>query len=511
MKFIRKFLFHRSTFIFFALLIQLGTLIGVILRFSNYFVFFYGISISISIVVIINILNNQTKPAYKIPWIILILIFPIFGGLIYVLFGRYKLNKRLKKKMRSIETKMIDALLAHDYVLEDIELQNEVAANQSKYIRNYAYCPPYTNTVLEYFPIGEKKFIKLKEELKKAEYFIFLEYFIIEEGFMWNSILEILKDKASQGVDVRVIYDDVGCLLTLPYGYDKKLRGMGIQCCIFNPLLPLLSMGINHRDHRKIAVIDGHTGFTGGINLADEYINQYEKYGHWKDAAIMVKGEAVWSLTVMFLSMWDYLKEINEDFLQFKYKANINEIYSHDGFIQPFTDNPLDDEPVGEIVYLNLINKSRKTVYITTPYLIIGNEMTTALSSAAKSGIDVRIITPHKADKWYIHPVTRSYYKPLIESGVKIYEYLPGFIHSKTFIVDDEYGVVGTINMDYRSLNLHFECGVWMFQCSSILDIKKDFLDTLELCKRITMEDIEDTPWYKALMVKILRVFEPLM
>ena len=511
MKFIRKFLFHRSTFIFFALLIQLGTLIGVILRFSNYFVFFYGISISISIVVIINILNNQTKPAYKIPWIILILIFPIFGGLIYVLFGRYKLNKRLKKKMRSIETKMMDALLAHDYVLEDIELQNEVAANQSKYIRNYAYCPPYTNTVLEYFPIGEKKFIKLKEELKKAEYFIFLEYFIIEEGFMWNSILEILKDKASQGVDVRVIYDDVGCLLTLPYGYDKKLRGMGIQCCIFNPLLPLLSMGINHRDHRKIAVIDGHTGFTGGINLADEYINQYEKYGHWKDAAIMVKGEAVWSLTVMFLSMWDYLKEINEDFLQFKYKANINEIYSHDGFIQPFTDNPLDDEPVGEIVYLNLINKSRKTVYITTPYLIIGNEMTTALSSAAKSGIDVRIITPHKADKWYIHPVTRSYYKPLIESGVKIYEYLPGFIHSKTFIVDDEYGVVGTINMDYRSLNLHFECGVWMFQCSSILDIKKDFLDTLELCKRITMEDIEDTPWYKALMVKILRVFEPLM
>lgn len=512
MKFIKKFLFHRITFLAVAILIQLLVLIGVILRFNNYFVLFYGVSILISMISVLGIINNHINPAYKIAWIIPILLFPVFGGLFYIFFGGNKMGKRAKRKMKSIVNKTRKALPPQELILEEIEAQNQAAANQSRYIQNYAYCPPYINTTTEYLSIGEKKFERLKSELRRAERYIFLEYFIIEEGLMWDSILDILAEKASKGVDVRVIYDDVGCLLTLPYRYDKKLEEMGIKCYVFNPLIPILSPSLNNRNHRKIAVIDGHTGFTGGINLADEYINRFEKHGHWKDSAIMLKGEAVWSMTVMFLSMWGYLSGTEEDFEQFK-PDNLLLENSKDkkGYVQPFADNPLDDETVGEIVYLNLINKARKYVYITTPYLIIDNEMVTALSAAAKGGVDIRIITPHCADKWYVHAVTRSYYKVLIENGVKIYEYTPGFIHSKTYVSDDEYGVVGTINMDFRSLYLHFECGVWMYDCISISEMKSDFLNTLQICKEVTIEELRDVKWYKALGRSILRAFAPLM
>jgi len=464
-------------------------------------------------VAVLGIINNHINPAYKIAWIIPILLFPIIGGIFYIFFGGKKLGKRARNKMRSIEDKTRKVLASQQSVLEEVALQNQIAANQSRYLQAYAHFPPYCNTTTKYFPSGELKFEKLKEELKKAEYYIFLEYFIIEEGEMWNSILDILIEKASEGVDVRVIYDDAGCLFTLPYRYDARLEKLGIKCCVFNPLTPLLSPMINNRDHRKITIIDGHTAFTGGANLADEYINKVEKYGHWKDSAIMLKGEAVWSMTVMFLSMWDYLREIEEDLEGFKYNDKLLDVNSKngDGYIQPFADSPLDDETVGEIVYLNLINKARKYVYITTPYLIISNEMVTALTSAAKGGVDIRIITPHCADKWYVHAVTRSYYSILIKSGVKIYEYLPGFIHSKNYISDDDYGVVGTINMDYRSLYLHFECGVWMYDSNTIMDMKEDFVNTLKVCKEITMEDFEDIKWYRSLRNSVLRLFSPLM
>ncbi|AKL96094.1 phospholipase D/transphosphatidylase [Clostridium aceticum] len=512
MKFVKKFVLHRITLLVIAVLLQLGVLISVISKFNDYFIFFYGGSILISIAVVLGIINNHTNPSYKIAWIIAILLFPIFGGLFYIFWGRNKLSKRAKHKMKSIADRTKKALPPQESIIRELEEENEIAANQSRYIQNYGYYPPYHNTVSEYLPIGEIKFEKLKEELRKAEHYIFVEYFIIEEGIMWDSILDILVEKASKGVDVRVIYDDAGCLFTLPYRYNKKLEKMGIKCCVFNPLVPLLSPMLNNRDHRKITIIDGHTGFTGGINLADEYINKFQKHGHWKDSAIMLKGEAVWSMTVMFLSMWDYIRGIAEDFQQFK-PITLPQVKLRNGlgYIQPFSDSPLDEETVGEIVYLNLINKARKYVYITTPYLIIDNEMVTALTSAAKGGVDIRIITPHCADKWYVHAVTRSYYRVLIESGVKIYEYTPGFIHSKTYISDDEYGVVGTINMDYRSLYLHFECGVWMYNCSGVMEMKKDFLDTLKLCRKITLEDLQNVKWHKAVGSSILRVFAPLM
>lgn len=511
LKFIRKYLFHRVTIVSIAIIVQLFFLIEVIKQFYQYFAVFYGGSILVSILVVLWIIYNNSNPAYKIAWIIPIVLFPIFGGIFYIFFGGNQLSKRQKRRMNLINDKTREVIIPQQSILEEIENQNKTAANQSRYIQNYAYSPPYKNTTTEYLPVGEIKFERLKEELKKAQYYIFLEYFIIKEGVMWNSILDILVEKAKEGVDVRVIYDDVGCLMTLPYKYDKKLEKIGIKCSVFNPFIPVLSSKLNNRDHRKIAIIDGHTAFTGGINLADEYINEFEKYGHWKDTAIMLKGEAVWSLTVMFLSLWDYLRGTDEDFKKFKDNTCLSDESITGGYIQPFTDSPLDGEAVGEIVYLNLINKANKYVYITTPYLIIDNEMITALSSAAKSGVDVRIITPYCADKWYAHAVTRSYYKSLIESGVKIYEYSPGFIHAKTYVVDDEYSVVGTINMDYRSLYLHFECGVWMYKSSTIFDIKEDFLKTLELCKEIKLEDFNNIKWYKALISIVLRVFAPLM
>lgn len=515
--FLRKILNSRVLITVIAMGLQLFALIGTILRFNNYFAFFYAGSVIVSLVVVLHILNNRSNPAYKIAWIIPILIFPIFGGLFYIFFGIDKPSERRRRRMQSITAKTKELFQPQQQIIDEIAKQNENAAIQSSYIQNYSYFPPFKHTASEYLPTGELKFERLKEELIKAKHYIFLEYFIIEEGIMWNSILEILIEKTKQGVDVRVIYDDFGCLVSLPYKYHRRLEKMGIKCYVFNKVIPILTSRINNRDHRKIAVIDGAVAFTGGINLADEYINAIRKHGHWKDTAIMIKGEAVWSLTVMFLTMWNYLSGISEDINQFKMsnlaqdqpgQANNDR---HEGYIQPFADSPLDNEAVGETIYFNLINKSKKYIYITTPYLILNNEMITALLVAAKGGVDVRIITPHIADKWYVHIVTHSYYETLVEGGVKIYEYTPGFIHAKTLVADDEYGIVGTINMDYRSLFLHFECGIWMYQSSSIPVMKDDFLNTLKACQQITLMDIKNVKWYKALVGSILRVFAPLM
>ena len=328
---------------------------------------------------------------------------------------------------------------------------------------------------------------------------------------MWDTILDILKDKAQEGVDVRVMYDDIGSMFTLPRDYARELEAMtGIKCCVFNPFVPILSLRLNNRDHRKIMVIDGKVAFTGGINLADEYINEKVKYGHWKDSAIQVRGEAAWSMTVMFLTLWDYVREkATEDYDAFR-PPELPEIQAP-GFVQPYTDNPLDCEAVGQAVYLNLINKARRYVYITTPYLIVDDSTNTALCIAAKSGVDVRIMTPHIPDKRVVFELTRSHYQPLLEAGVKMYEYTPGFVHAKNFAVDDKYGTVGSINLDYRSLFLHFENGVWLCNDPSIRDIRADFLSTLEQCQSVTLAQCRALPWWRKAVRAVLRVFAPLM
>ena len=508
MKKILRFLTQRVVLTALLILIQALLLFGIIWKLNNYFIYFYAFSVLLSLLLTLRIINNKSNPAFKIAWLIPILLFPVLGGLVYLVFGSDRTGKYIRNKMGRIEKEMQDGISKANE-RSGIEKMPPDVVNQSHYISNSAHCPPYKNTTVEYLPMGEVKFERMVQELKKAKRYIFMEYFIIQEGTMWNTILDVLEEKAKEGVDVRVIYDDMGCILTLPTGYEKTLREKGIQCQIFNPFIPILSSHFNTRDHRKICVIDGNVGFTGGINLADEYINGYEKHGHWKDTAILLKGEAVFSLTTMFLSMWDYLiKKEGEDYAAY-YPDSWDE--NAQGIVQPFADNPLDDEAVGETVYLNLINKAKRYVYITTPYLILSNEMVTAMNTAAKSGVDVRIITPHVPDKWYVHAVSRSYYEMLVEAGVKIYEYTPGFVHAKTFVVDDEYAVVGTINLDYRSLYLHFECAAWMYKASCVTDVRDDFLKTQQMSQEITREECRNISIPRRLGRSVLRVLAPLM
>ena len=469
-----------------SFILQIGVISFFLLKYSESFFDFYLASLTLSIIIVFIIINNKSNPSYKIAWIVPVMIFPIFGGLFYLLYGGNKLSTREKLKMVIQNIEMTNSLKQDDEIIKKIGDKSIYAKNQSEYILNYAKCPVYNNTETTYFKIGEEKFEALLRELKKAEKFIFLEYFIIQEGKMFNSILEILEEKAKQGVDVRLIYDDVGCIVTLPHNYKNTLEAKGIKCRVFNPIKPFFTRRLNNRDHRKIVVIDGDVGFTGGINLADEYINEYEKHGYWKDAGIMLKGDAVWNLTVMFLSMWDYIDNKEEDYI--KFKPSKNKYYNSKGYVQPFDDSPLINEPIGETVYLNLINKAKDYIYINTPYLIIDNEMATALKIAAKSGVDIKIVTPYIPDKKFVHAVTKSYYESFIKDGIEIYEFTPGFMHAKTFVVDDEYGVVGSINLDFRSLYLHYECGVWLYKTESIKSMKDDYLETLKRCHKVTME-----------------------
>lgn len=505
------YLFHRAAVVALLLLLQIA-LIGVaILRFSQYFVYFYLFCVLLSILEVLYIINRRDDPGYKIAWIIVILILPLFGGLFYLVCGGGQITKHTRKKMEAMSRHMQNTL-EKDYKAEELAPYGKDAVNQARYLEHTAYCPLYTNTYTKYYPLGDDVYEPMLEELRRAEKYIFLEYFIITPGKFWNSILDILEEKAKAGVDVRLIYDDVGSLYTLPKGYDRELERRGIRCRVFNRFRPVLSVRLNNRDHRKLCIVDGHTAFTGGFNLADEYINELERFGHWKDSAILLQGEGAWSMTVMFLSMWEYVsgeKERYECYRPARLPAAAAQGSGH--WVQPYTDSPFDEEAVGETVYLNLINKAKDYVYIMTPYLIISDSVNTALCNAAKSGVDVRIMTPHIPDKKTVFEMTRAHYLPLLEAGVKIYEYTPGFLHAKSFAVDDLYGTVGTVNMDYRSMFLHFENGVWLCGDPTVLDIKKDFLTTQEVCEEVTLERARAHHSSRLLFRAVLRIFAPLM
>lgn len=508
MKKILYILFHRSFFVALSLLAQLATLFTVVFLFSEYINQFYWCCILLSILAALAILGSRMDPSYKIAWLILILPFPVFGGILYLLVGSGSIPQKLQLRMRSIAEKSAEAL-REDFKADDLLPLGGDAAGQASYLERYAACPAYTNTETEYFPLGDEAFPRMLEELKKAERYIFLEYFIIQPGVFWDSILAILEEKAAQGVDVRLLYDDMGCMFTLPRDYDQQMRDKGIQCQVFNRFVPVVSLRLNNRDHRKMMIIDGKVAFTGGINLSDEYINVKRRFGHWKDSAILLDGDAVWSMTVMFLAMWDNNRDIEEDYDAFRPVPA--PVRPWTGYVQPYTDTPLDREAVGQSVYLNMIAKARKYVYITTPYLIIDDATNTVLCNAAKSGVDVRIITPHIPDKRYVFEVTRAHYPPLLDAGVKIYEYTPGFMHAKNFVVDDRFASVGTVNLDYRSLFLHFENGVWMCEAPCIRDIRADFEKTLPLCEPITTHRVKHLNILVRIYRSILRVFAPLM
>ncbi len=509
----KKFLKHitsRCAIVAAFMILQLLAVFVVFTVFQNEFVYFYAFFKFISICVILHIINNDSNPAYKIAWLIPIGILSIFGSLLYLIFGKNRISKRAQKKMRRVESRYKMAIDSREGDLAALREENEEVALQSSYLQRAAGVPPYRNTETTFFGEGADQFAAMVREMEQAKRFIFLEFFIIEAGIVWNTILELLVRKVKEGVDVRVMYDDVGCLLTLPKDYDKQLEQMGIKACVFNRFKPVLSPSFNNRDHRKICVVDGIVGFTGGMNLADEYINAVEKYGHWKDCGVSLKGEAVWSFTLMFLSAWGHARGITEEFGLFRPAIPEHPIEAQ-GYVQPFTDTPLDNEAVGQTVYLNLVSRAKRYVYISTPYLIPDNEMITALITAAKCGVDVRIVTPHIPDKGFVHALTRSYYPVLVEAGVKIYEYTPGFIHAKTFVVDDACAVVGTINLDYRSLYLHYECAAWMYQSRAVLQLKTDYIAMLDVCQEVALESCRNRPWYTRLRHSVLRIFAPLL
>lgn len=511
LKKISSYLFHRTVLVAALLLIQIGLLLEMVLRFSDYFVHFYFLCLVLSLLAVLHVINSRGDPGYKIAWLVPILLVPVFGGLVYLLCGGNRLSPRMQRKMEGMNRRL-EEVLGADRKAEALAPFGQDAVNQSRYLEEYAHCPLYTNTFTRYFPMGDDVLEPMLEELRRAERYIFLEYFIITPGKFWNCILEILEEKARQGVDVRVIYDDVGTLYTLPKNYDRELEAKGIRCRVFNRFVPVLSVRLNNRDHRKFCIVDGHTAFTGGINLADEYVNEVMRYGRWKDSAILLKGEGAWSMTMMFLTMWEYISGAAEDCAAYRPAALPAEAALGAGrWVQPYADSPLDGEPVGETVYLNLITKARRYVYIMTPYLIISDSIATALCNAAKSGVDVRILTPHIPDKKLIFEVTRAHYPLLLEAGVRIFEYTPGFLHAKNFAVDDQYATVGSINLDYRSMFLHFEDGVWLCGDPSVLEVKRDFLETQAVSEEITVEMVRRQPWLRQLLRSILRVFAPLM
>ena len=490
-----------------CVLLQIITTISILLYFSGQYAVIQILNEVLSIIIILAIIKNSKNLSTKIPWIILILMFPILGGTLYIIIGHnlYK-SKILKEISKSIE-KSKQYLKQEKKVLKEIEEKDLNIYGQVKYISQTAGYPIYKNSKVKYFCSGEEGYKLIIDELKKAKKFIFMEYFIIAEGRMWGEILNILEEKVRQGVDVRIIYDDIGCVGTLPKNYDKYLEKKGIKCVCFNRLKLILSVVMNNRDHRKIMVIDGEVSFSGGINIADEYINEKSRYGYWKDNLVMIKGEATWNFTVMFLEIWNAYRKENNDYKIFRPNFQYEK---KDGYVCPYGENPIDNETVGENIYLNIINQAKRYVYIFTPYLIIDNEMISALTLASKRGVDIRIVTPGIPDKKIVFYLTRSYYKMLIDSGVKIYEYTPGFIHGKVFVCDDEIATVGSLNLDYRSLYLHFECGVYMYKTDNIIDIKEDITKAISVSHNIEKEDCI-SGIFKSLFQAILRIFAPLM
>jgi len=506
--------FRRRVLIITLILVQLAFILFVIAgtHFASRYVDFF--LRALSIVVCVYILNKKEKSAYKLTWIFLILLFPLFGGTVYVFFHTQSTPRKLKRQTAKADSIYRPLFLpAGGNVIHELAAEYPECLPQVYYLQEYAGFPVYKRTQTTYFNSGEGFFKQVLEELEKAEKYIFLEFFILRQGKMLNPILEILTEKARQGLDVRLIYDGLGCFMSLPPNFKMELKKKGIKCMVFSPFRPILSSHQNNRDHRKIVSIDGKVAFTGGMNLADEYINARERFGHWKDAAIMLRGEAAWSLTLIFLHMWNLSRNENEqdDAASFyPWKETEPCPVESDGYVQPYADSPIDKENVGEHVYIQIINNAKEYIYINTPYLVVDDNLLSALSLSAKSGVDVRIITPYRWDKRILAITSRSYYRQLIEAGVKVYEYSAGFNHSKTFVSDDRAATVGTTNLDFRSLYLHFECGVWMYKTKSVAKVKEDFLNILPGCREISREDCSRNAAQRVIQ-DVLRIFAPLM
>lgn len=492
----------------FGVVLQVYWIVTFAIKLNSYYAVLSTATSFVALILVFRIYGETYNSAYKMSWIVLILAFPILGVCLFVLFGNEGSTAMIRHHLANIDTQTDKLLNQKPDVLEHLKKDRRIY-NQSWYLWKKAGFPVYQNTDVRFYKDTCEALEAQKEELKKAEKFIFMEYHAIQDSTAWAGIEAILKEKAASGVDVRVFYDDMGSIGFLSKPFVKRLQSEGIKCKVFNPVMPVLNVFMNNRDHRKITVIDGKVGFTGGYNLADEYFNLTHPYGQWKDSGIRLEGEAVRSLTVIFLRLWSALEKEKEDLSGFFPEVSCDT--SAQGFVQPYSDSPLDGERTGENVYLNLIKGAQDYVYITTPYLIIDDEMKRELTMAAERGVDVRIVTPGIPDKKLIYSVTRSYYAGLATRGVRIYEYEPGFIHAKQFLADGEIAAVGTINLDFRSLYLHFENGCLFYNCPAVADVKTDFDELFEISREVTGKYSAKQNVAVRGVQCILRLFSPLM
>ncbi len=459
----------------------------------------------LSLFIELFIISKNGNPSYKILWLLFIGTFPVLGGMLYVMFGDKRPSRRMRRHLHHGK-RAIGPRPPTESVLEQLPSRN---AATGICLERCGF-PMYQHTQVQYYSLADEAFPQMVEDLRRAKHYIFMEYFIISDGIMWETIKQILKNKAAKGVEVRFVYDDLGSVGCLPKRFQKELREAGVHVMGFNPFRPALSAVMNNRNHRKITVIDGYIGYTGGFNLADEYINQLKRFGHWKDTGVRLYGEGVYNLTLMCLELWNAFQETKdrcEDYQPYRYHPKP---FPSDGYVQPYCNSPFENEMLAQEIYLDLLAQATRYVYIFTPYLAIDDEMQHALCAAARRGVDVRIVTPGIPDKRVVYSLTRSYYETLLRAGVRIYEYTPGFIHAKSYLVDDTIGVVGTINMDYRSLYLHMECAVLMIQCSALEKLKLDYIVTFEKSKRVTIRDCKKRR-HSRLWQAILRTFSPLL
>ncbi|MBO4982179.1 MAG: cardiolipin synthase [Lachnospiraceae bacterium] len=506
---VKTIIYGRTLFVVLAFLIQFGLMIATYIYLRDYSLAVYAIFVILGILVVLHLFNGRENPDFKLVWMLPILMFPIFGALLYLYILIQPGTKIIKKRLERLSGETQSYVKQEESVRADLEAESGQMGRFSDYMYRFGHCPVYDRTEAKFYPLGDDQFQDILAELKKAEKFIFLEFFIVEEGVFWNSILEILKQKAKEGVEVRFMYDGMCVLALLPYFYPRLLREDGIKCKMFSPIKPLFSSHYNNRDHRKILVIDGKVAFTGGTNLADEYINQRERFGHWKDTAVMLKGKAVEKFTYLFLEMWNISEQKPEEYE--KYRSPHTDTIRQDGYFIPYGVSPFGEERIGKRVYLDILNTARDYVHIMTPYLILDYEMMMALVYAAKRGIDVKIIMPHIPDKKAAFALAKTYYNELLEAGVAIYEYTPGFVHAKIFVSDDEKAVVGTVNLDYRSLYHHFECGVILYRNSEISAVEADYQKTLDKCQTVTEKDYFRQSIPDRIIGKVLRIFAPLM
>ena len=490
------------------ILLQIAVVITLIYLLSVKFLWVYTLFEFLSILLVIVLICKKGNTYYKMTWVVFILAIPLFGGIIYLIWGGNRIFPHIKKRLQYSQRDQNMYLVQNLHVESRLEYEDVHHSRQSRYLRRESGYPVYSGTTTEYLSPGEVLFPRLLEELEAAEDYIFIEFFILAEGHMWDQVHRILKRKAAQGVKVKIIFDDFGSIMRQSKDFVTELRNNGIEVSVFNPLRPSVDIFMNNRNHRKIVVIDGKTAITGGFNIGDEYINHIKKHGYWMDSGLLLKGDAVTSFVVMFCNMWRFINSTDMNIRRYISHHSVPEAA---GFVQPYCDGPLDSRNPGKGIYMQILNTAQRYVYITSPYLILDDEMLTALSLAAKSGIDVRIITPAMWDKWYVHPVTQYYYEDLLKAGVRIYEYTPGFMHSKLFVSDDRVATVGTVNLDFRSFYFHFECGVWMCSTPAVMDIKRQYIQLLKQSHEIKLTDWRRRPLRQKLKQSLFHMFAPFM